>query len=103
MNLRSEREPLLRLGLFSNPVMLAWGAATVAVVLIAVNVSAVQAALKVAPLTAGEWGLAVGAAVVGTCWLEGWKLLRFARGAGASPAVADPTKGSGPQHASGRA
>lgn len=70
LNMRSERQPLLQLGLFSNQLMVIWGAATVAFVLFATLVPGVQTALKTVSLSGGEWALAVGAALAGTFWIE---------------------------------
>jgi P-type Ca2+ transporter type 2C len=70
LNMRSEREPLLRLGLFSNRLMVLWGAATIAFVLIATSVPGVERLLKTTPLDAQEWALAISVAVAGTFWVE---------------------------------
>jgi len=82
LNLRSEREPLLRLGLGSNPLMLIWGAATVAFALLATLVPGVREALKTVPLTSREWLLCVALAFTGTFWLEARKLLSGSVGRG---------------------
>ena len=73
LNVRSERQPLLRLGFFSNRLMLVWGVATIAFVLLATLVPGVQAALKTVPLSGREWALAAGAALAGTFWMEARK------------------------------
>jgi len=70
MNLRSERLPLLRLGVVANRLMAAWGGATVAFVLLAVLVPGVHDALRTTSLSAQQWVLAAGAAFAGTFWLE---------------------------------
>jgi len=70
INMRSEREPLVRLGLFSNRLMIGWAAATLAFVLLATLLPVAQVALKTAPLTGQQWALVVGAALVGTFWME---------------------------------
>ena len=74
-NLRSEREPLFKIGLFSNPLMLVWAVATVIFVLLVTFVPFVQSILKTAPLSPGQWGLAIGTAIIGTFWLEIRKVL----------------------------
>ncbi len=74
LNLRSEREPLVSLGLFSNRLMIVWAAATVIFVLLVTFVPAVQVALKTTSLQASDWLLVVGAAFVGTFWIEVRKL-----------------------------
>jgi Ca2+-transporting ATPase len=70
LNMRSEREPLFQLGLFSNRLMVIWGAATVAFVLLVTCVPGVQAAVKTVALSGREWALAVGSALAGTFWTE---------------------------------
>jgi Ca2+-transporting ATPase len=70
LNMRSERQPLFQLGLFSNRLMVIWGAATVAFVLLVTCVPGVQAALKTVALSRGEWTLAISMALAGTFWME---------------------------------
>jgi Ca2+-transporting ATPase len=77
LNLRSEREPLWRLGALSNPVMTAWGGAALVVVLVAVLAPGVHSPLRTTTLSVGQWGLAVGAALAGTFWMEAWRSIRF--------------------------
>ena len=77
LNMRSERQPLLQLGLVSNRLMVIWVAATVAFVLLATLVPGVQTALKTVSLSGGEWALAVGVALAGTFWMEARKWLLF--------------------------
>lgn len=75
INMRSEREPLVRLGFFSNRLMNLWAAATVIFILFATLVPGVQGLLKTATPTGGQWLLVVAVAVLGTFWIEGRKLL----------------------------
>lgn len=74
-NLRSEREPLLRLGLFSNRLMIVWAAATFLFVMIIAFVPGVQSAFKTGTLSSSEWVLVLVPAMVGTFWLEARKWL----------------------------
>lgn len=80
MNLRSEREPLVRLGLFSNRLMVGWAAATIAFVLLVTLLPAARVAFKTLPLSGGAWALAIGAALAGTFWMEAYKWLLFRAG-----------------------
>lgn len=80
-NLRSEREPLFRLGVFSNRLMIIWALATILFVMIIALVPAVQTLVKTSLLSSREWALVVGAALPGTFWLEIRKWLIF-NGAG---------------------
>lgn len=77
-NLRSEREPLLWLGIFSNRLMVVWLAVTILFVLAITFVPVVQARLSTTGLTTSEWGTAIVAAVLGTCWIEVVKRVRLA-------------------------
>src|SRR5207245_1787214 len=59
LNMRSERTPLVRLGLFSNPVMLWWAIATVLFVLGVTLIPPVQSLFKTASLPGWIWALAL--------------------------------------------
>jgi Ca2+-transporting ATPase len=75
-NLRSEREPVIRLGLFSNWVMVVWAMATLALLLVATLVPGAQQLIKVTSLHRAQWELVAGAALAGTSWIEVYKLAR---------------------------
>ncbi len=77
VNMRSEREPLFRLGIFSNRLMIIWGTATLVFVLCVSFIPGVESLLKTVPLTSGEWILVIGMAFAGTFWIEVLKLLRW--------------------------
>lgn len=69
-NMRSERQPMFHLGLTSNRVMLLWTAA-VALFLIAIStVPGAQSLMKVTSLTGSQWGMILGATIIGTFWME---------------------------------
>lgn len=70
LNLRSEREPLFREGLFTNRVMVVWAMATLALLLVATLVPGARQLIKVAPLHPAQWAFAVGAALAGTFWID---------------------------------
>jgi len=74
-NLRSEREPLFRVGFFTNWVMVIWAMATVAVLLVATFVPATRQLIKVASLQPMQWAVVLGAALAGTFWIEVCKLI----------------------------
>jgi Ca2+-transporting ATPase len=78
-NLRSERQPLVQVGFFSNRLMIVWGVAAVAFVLLATLVPPLQAVLKTASLSGAQWVLITGATLAGTFWLEIRKLIAFSR------------------------
>jgi P-type Ca2+ transporter type 2C len=76
LNLRSDREPLLKLGLRSNKLMLLW-ALIVAVTLVAgTTLPVLHDSLRIASLSPVNWGVVLGVAFVATFWMELWKLLR---------------------------
>ncbi len=77
-NLRSEREPLIHLGLSSNWVMMVWAMATLALLLVATQAPGAQQLIKVTSLYSAQWALVVGAALAGTFWIEAYKLVRSA-------------------------
>ena len=84
-SLRREREPFTARGLATNRVMLAWGLATVAFVLLAVRLPTLRVALKTAPLAAADGAVAVAAVIGGVALVEWAKRRRRID----SPAVAD--------------
>jgi P-type Ca2+ transporter type 2C len=73
LNMRSEREPLLRLGVLSNRLMVVWVAATLCFTFVVTTIPAAQTAFKTAPLSPYEWLLLVSLAWAGTFWLEARK------------------------------
>jgi len=79
LNLRSEREPLFRLGPFSNRLMILWGLAAAAFVLLATALPGVQTALKTTALRPTDWMLVLATALLGTGWQEVRKLLTYGR------------------------
>ncbi len=79
INLRSEREPLFRLGFFSNRLMILWAVAAIAFILVATLVPGVQNVLKTTTLSGQDWLLVLIVTVIGTFWIEMRKLI-FWRG-----------------------
>ncbi|MBE0448912.1 MAG: cation transporting ATPase C-terminal domain-containing protein, partial [Actinobacteria bacterium] len=74
-NMRSDTEPLIRRGLFSNRPMDIWALAAIGFVVFAVLTPFLHPALKLTYLAAGEWALAIGAAFTFTFWIEARKLI----------------------------
>ena len=62
LNFRSLREPIARIGFFSNPWILVAVTAMIALQVAAVYVPVLQRALHTTPLTAGDWGRILAAA-----------------------------------------
>ncbi len=81
LQLRTEREPLVRFGVFSNRLMNVWLGAVVFACVASVLVPSVQAQLNTASLTGAEWLLVVGMALAGTSWIElsKWLIAQRAR------------------------
>jgi P-type Ca2+ transporter type 2C len=79
INVRSEREPLFRLGFFSNRLMILWPAVVIAFVLLASLAPFVQTILKTTTLSSQDWLLVLSVTVIGTFWIEIRKLI-FWRG-----------------------
>ena len=77
VNMRSEREPLFRLGILSNRLMIIWAAATLVFVLCVSFIPGVESLLKTVSLSPGEWIFVIGMAFAGTFWIEVLKLLRW--------------------------
>lgn len=79
LHMRSERQPLLSLGVLSNPAMVIWGVGAVALAVLAANVPFLSETLKMTPLSLREWVFAAIAPLVTTSWWEAWKLVRWGR------------------------
>ncbi|MGE5248879.1 MAG: cation-translocating P-type ATPase [Bacteroidota bacterium] len=76
-NMRSDRQPVLQLGLGSNRMMLVW-AGTIALFLVLIfMIPAAQRLMKVTPLTGAQWGMIFAATLIGTFWIEARKLMTF--------------------------
>ena len=75
-NFRSEKEPLTRLGVFSNRVMLLWALIVVATLLVATSLPAVNASLRITNLYISNWVLVLGVAFAATFWMELKKLFK---------------------------
>jgi Ca2+-transporting ATPase len=78
-NMRSVRQPLYQVGFFSNRLMIAWGTAAAVFILLAVYLKPLQTVLKTAALTGNQWVLILCAIVVGTFWMEIYKVFAFRR------------------------
>jgi Ca2+-transporting ATPase len=73
LNFRSDDEPLIKLGLLSNKLMLLW-ALVVAVTLVAgTSLSFVHDALKITSLSWANWAVVLVVAFVATFWMEAKK------------------------------
>ena len=75
-NFRSEIEPLTRLGLRSNRIMVFWAIAAVVTLIVAVNIPLVAAQLNLTGLSINYWALAFVVPFAATFWMEIKKLLQ---------------------------
>jgi len=75
LNLRSEKEPLSKLGVLSNKVMVLWALVVVATLVLGTTVPGIAASLHLKSLTPTDWAAAVVAAFVATFWIELRKVL----------------------------
>jgi Ca2+-transporting ATPase len=76
LNFRSEKEPLVKLGVFSNKLMLLWAGVVVVVLLVGTNLPFIADALKITSLSAFDWVLVIVASFVATFWMELKKMLQ---------------------------
>lgn len=77
INMRTEREPIIRVGLFSNTSMIVWAIVSFAVVLLVTSISLFNPILKVTPLKMSQWIIIILIAFIGTFWIEISKLITF--------------------------
>ena len=76
-NMRSERQPIYKIGWKNNPLMLVWGG-LVAIFLVAVSIlPALQDLMRTAVLNGGQWALILLTTFAGTFWIEVKKTLSF--------------------------
>jgi Ca2+-transporting ATPase len=76
LNFRSEKEPLTKLGLFSNKIMILWALVVVATLILGISLPFVHDSLKITNLSLPDWALAVGASFLATFWMELKKILQ---------------------------
>ena len=76
-NLRSERQPILKIGLGSNRWMLIWGVAVFIFLILVSLIPQAQSLLKITSLTVSQWEMIIAATFVGTFWMEMRKLITY--------------------------
>ena len=74
-NMRSNNEPLYRMGYASNRVMLLWALAALVMLLIAVPLPFLHDSLKLQSISLAQWGLVIVSAFIATFWMEAKKLI----------------------------
>ncbi|MFB3889649.1 MAG: cation-translocating P-type ATPase [Candidatus Bathyarchaeia archaeon] len=75
-NFRSEKEPLAKLGLRSNRVMLLWALLVAVTLVVGTNLPWVHASLRITSLSPVNWLVVLGVAFAATFWMELKKLLK---------------------------
>jgi P-type Ca2+ transporter type 2C len=76
-NLRSERQPLARLGLLSNKLMLLWALVVALTLLVGTNLPFVHAALRITSLSWENWATVLAVSFAATFWMELKKILKL--------------------------
>jgi Ca2+-transporting ATPase len=76
LNMRTEREPLLRVGPFTNRTMIVWGLAAGVFAVAVTTVTPLFEAVKTTSIPLTDWALVIVMAIIGTFWMEALKLLR---------------------------
>jgi Ca2+-transporting ATPase len=76
LNFRSEKEPLAKLGFFSNKVMVLWAVLVVATLLVGTNLPFIHDSLRITYLSLQDWALVIIVSFVATFWMELKKTLR---------------------------
>lgn len=88
-HMRSEQQPLVQGGLFSNLPFIFWTSAVASLLLIAQAVPSFQQRLHMEDLPTVAWLVALGGAILLPSWWEPWKLTRRAATPRRSPPIAN--------------
>jgi Ca2+-transporting ATPase len=75
LNFRSENEPLLKLGLFSNKLMVLWALVVAATLIVATSFQSLHVSLKIESLSLANWAAVILVSFVATFWMELKKLI----------------------------
>ena len=74
-NFRSEKEPLAKLGLLSNKVMVLWAVVVAVTLLLGTNLPFMDVSLKITSLSLSNWAIVLAVAFAATFWMELKKLV----------------------------
>jgi Ca2+-transporting ATPase len=80
LNMRTDREPLGSVGVFSNRLMVLWASAAFLSLLAVVYVPWLQGAIRTTSLSGPDWALMILASFVASFWMELKKVLSSGRG-----------------------
>jgi len=76
LNFRSEKEPLVKLGFFSNKVMVLWALLATVTLIVGTSLPFVHESLKITNLNLQDWALVIIVSFVATFWMELKKILQ---------------------------
>jgi Ca2+-transporting ATPase len=76
LNFRSEKEPLTKLGILSNKLMILWAVVVFVTLLSATSLPFVHNSLKITNLSLSDWAFVVSVAFLATFWMELKKQLK---------------------------
>ena len=76
LNFRSEKEPLIKIGFFSNKIMIFWALTVVATLLLGTNLPFIHDSLRITYLSLSDWALVIAVSFVATFWMELKKILQ---------------------------
>jgi len=76
LNFRSEKEPLVKLGFFSNKVMVLWAFLVIVTLLVGTNLPFIHDSLRLTYLSLSDWALVIGVSFAATFWMELKKILK---------------------------
>jgi Ca2+-transporting ATPase len=80
LSFRSERQPLPRIGLFSNKVMLIWMGAVLIFLVFVTTLPEARTSLKLAAMGLNSWLLAIGVPFIAIFWMELEKVIKDKNG-----------------------
>jgi Ca2+-transporting ATPase len=76
LNTRSETEPLIKRGLFSNRVMVIWAITAIVMLILVTTVPILHTVIRTTSLALSDWLLVLVASFAATFWIEAAKLFR---------------------------
>jgi Ca2+-transporting ATPase len=76
LNFRSEKEPLTKLGILSNKLMILWAVVVFVTLLFGTSLPFVHDSLKITNLSLSNWAFVVSVAFLATFWMELKKQLK---------------------------
>ncbi len=76
LNFRSEKEPLVKLGFFSNKVMVLWALLATVTLIVGTSLPFVHESLKITNLNLQDWALVIIVSFAATFWMELKKILQ---------------------------